>query len=64
MDSQERDSYQYEIAKLRGQRVELADDLVKVVAERDRYRRALEQIRDFPHAPDAWIIAAEALKDA
>ena len=30
--------------------------------ERNRYREALEQIRDFPHAPDAWIVAAMALE--
>jgi hypothetical protein len=27
----------------------------------NQYREALEQIRDFPNAPDAWIVAAEAL---
>lgn len=34
----------------------------KVAQERDCYLDALRQIRDFPHAPDAWLVAKTALE--
>jgi len=36
-------------------------ELQNAERQRARYQEALEQIRDAPHAPDAWIVAATAL---
>lgn len=29
----------------------------------DKYKQALEKIASLPHAPDAWIVASEALSE-
>lgn len=34
----------------------------KMAQQRDCYLDALRQIRDFPHAPDAWLVAKAALE--
>ena len=39
----------------------MQSNVADLILERNRYRDALEQIRDAPHAPDAWIVAATAL---
>ena len=39
-----------------------SQDAKRLLAERDRLREALEQIASGP-APDAWIMAREALKE-
>lgn len=43
-------------------RVETANRICALEEERDKYAMALAQIAEFPHAPDAYIVAKAALE--
>ena len=44
--------------------IERGEFMMHPICAARHFQRALKQIAEFPHAPDAYIVAAEALKDA